>query len=143
MKEQIVSFEVAKLAKKLGFNWSCDNYYNEDGILNSYKDTIALDFFKGFARDYHGNKTYRAVDAEILYLLDHDNSDNTEILAPTQSFLQKWFREIHGIHVYAHYIKMRSGKTLYRYYIGEKPSERFKTYEEALEEGLLEALKLI
>lgn len=36
MKEEIISFEIAKLAKEKGFRWTTDNklFYNENGYLN-------------------------------------------------------------------------------------------------------------
>lgn len=69
--------------------------------------------------------------------------------APTQSLLQKWLREIHNIHVssFEDY-----GKTvlLIHYYDHENSRVElwsykgpYDTYEEALEKGLLGALKLI
>ena len=61
--------------------------------------------------------------------------------APTQSLLQKWFREEHGIDVYC----MPVGDDSYKWYnnIASHNPVLTGTYEEALEVGLQEALKLI
>ena len=68
---------------------------------------------------------------------------------PTQSVLARWLREKHGIHVepglmfmspynYGYKIK-RNAISM----IGSGISNKFETYEEAYEKGLLSALKLI
>lgn len=67
--------------------------------------------------------------------------------------LQKWLREIHNIHVCVD-ISLLKEWYVNIYNIQNKPSEfeqtyellneiNFKTYEEALEQGLYQALKLI
>jgi len=65
--------------------------------------------------------------------------------APTQSFLQKWIRETHNLDVI-----IASNLIGYAYLIYQRyPPKNFtnknvyQTYEEALEEGLLESLQLI
>lgn len=75
--------------------------------------------------------------------------------APEQSILQKWLREVHNLHIvikiishhgyYTNICDLNSFKKegfIKEEYIYES-SEKLKTYEEALEEGLQEALKLI
>jgi len=70
---------------------------------------------------------------------------------PTQSLLQRWLREIHNIEVVPgpHFKKLSYGCEVYHYtaknVTGYTPIElnSSETYEEALEEGLIEALKLI
>ncbi len=103
MQEQIISFQLAKLAKEKGFN-------NNIIIGNVYNNN------------------------------------------PTQSLLQRWLREVHNIFVNADYfhgykedrfyyeIKIKSDEN----YCGNQDSDdNVYTYEEALEIGLQEALKLI
>jgi hypothetical protein len=119
MEEQLITFETAKLAKEKGFDWiKSDNKW--------YEDNGNLDFsFQGY----------------------HENTEN-KITAPTQSLLQKWLREEHNIAVYnkpltdnsgrwSAYVDDMEGHHHITYYIYEA------TYEEALEKGLYEALKLI
>jgi hypothetical protein len=127
MEEQLISFETAVLAKEKGFD-----------IKTLYR-------FLG--------ETYREVD------LNCQLWDN-EYYAPTQSLLQKWLREVHGIHVqpyfYPNTISTREIKPeveIIRVFAKDgitksilPPSlrnEEFDTYEQAFEEGLLAALKLI
>ena len=114
MKEKIITFETAKLAKEKGFNEICEYGY--------------------FDRD----------DEIILDISDHNNSDNLDISAPTQALLQKWLREIHGIIIsinYNHEIKKYCA-TIEETYYYEFAYDWYLTYEEALEKGLLAALKL-
>ncbi len=73
---------------------------------------------------------------------------NEDIIIPTQSLLQRWLREVHNIQVYASSATINMlGK--YRDYIftvnGKSSDHRdgYDTYEEALEKGLQEGLKLI
>jgi hypothetical protein len=121
MKEQLVSFYTAKLAKDKGFDWECSLMYASNGNIC--------------------DKVY-----------DFDNW----CFAPTQSLLQKWLREKHGIIVFVkidlpkHFYISLTDKVniIYKYNIHKNnlldiKFHEFKTYEEALEKGLLEALKII
>jgi hypothetical protein len=88
-----------------------------------------------------------------------DWNDGVEyVSAPTQSLLQKWLREKHKLFVWVEPDEINK-KSMCTYFIqsmdesiviNEFSEPRFKTwimanktYEEALEKGLLEALKLI
>jgi len=125
MKEQLVSFDTAKLAKKKGFDIIQDKgYYNHGGI------------------------------ELVLWVVCEDYNDQKDfiVFAPTQSLLQKWLREEHDIVVYilphAPQKRIDVKVSLYSaclWYKNEYQSEvnSAKTYEEALEKGLQEALKLI
>ena len=71
------------------------------------------------------------------------------ISAPTQALLQKWIREIHGLHINIDlgigwgYQLIHAGwtkKPFSEKFVDEK---NFNTYEEALEEALYQALLLI
>lgn len=112
MKEQLISFQVAKLAKEKGFALSRFDYpkYCDEGKI-------------------------------------HNNNWNIGISAPTQSLLQHWLREKHII-VWC----VPSFKSWTCFYSKDDPAigltqvnntVSFGTYKEALEKGLLEALKLI
>ena len=110
MKDKLIEYSTAKLAKEKGFKKLCDFSYDEDGILT-------------------GN-------CEQSY----------NYVAPTQSLLQKWLREKHDIHITITSISQES----WQYHIqkpkdklGDNYEEDFENYEEALEVGLQEALKLI
>lgn len=128
MEEQLISFETAKLAKEKGFILSHPLYlYDKNGEILNLKKSFDL--------------------ARQTFLLD-----NTTILASTQSLLQKWLREVHKINIESNYLPNvekygclyipMSGKTKLSdlKYVDKR---RFDNYEEALELGLQEALKLI
>jgi len=129
MKEQLISFETAKLAKEKEFfdktsngeiRISQQNVYSPEGNLFSLEKAIFSSAFR---------------------LKDCYN-------APTQSLLQKWIREVHNIN-----ILISPSKTNYfiiMVYLDKHNNFQeydlqnyYKTYEEALETGLLEALKII
>lgn len=119
MTEQLISFEVAKLAKEKGYpqSKSKKGKYRQDGSIEKLGITGSV------------------VD---------DNDEWFE--ACSQSILARWLREVHKIFVtvsYNKHIKLgweshvdKKGMMEHSYYCNH-------SYEEALEEGLREALKLI
>jgi len=119
MEEQLITFETAKLAKEKGFNASC-------------------------------HELYRKMDNELIIGRNYaSNLTTTGCIAPTQSLLQKWLREEHKIHIdVIHFIDQPINNEIwpdcYQFFVdGEAFHPYCKTYEETLEHGLLEALKLI
>ena len=131
MEDTLIKFETAKLAKEKGFPQEPNKlkipYYNYKGE------------FKGDVKDWLRK-----------YLKNEDTSDVESVSAPTQSLLAKWLRERYNIHVTSQIGNLDFINT-YHYdirYIDKnkfkcKVKGNFKTYEEALEAGLQEALKLI
>ena len=129
MEETLVSFEVAKLAKEKGFTdvvgvFRGKHYYNYKGEL----DADQIDYLKAYVRQ-------------------EDTSLMESIAAPTQSLLQRWLREEHRVHLTVIH-RAYSGLDMideYDYLLQgtEVVYRHFKSYEEALEAGLKEALKLI
>lgn len=74
----------------------------------------------------------------------------TDIEFPTQSIVQKWLRETKGLHIgicYSHklfwYYEIMSVSNHVLVGLANRPSIHYNTYEEALEAGIQEALKLI
>jgi hypothetical protein len=128
MKEQLISFETAKLAKEKGFDEPCREYYNKDEEVESFR------YFAGDGSGWDKNST----------IVANDNYKDFPILAaPTQSFLQKWLREEHNIDIESR-VQIGSNAKRYFYYINcTSSSKSYTTYEEALEQGLLEGLKLV
>ena len=123
MKEQRIEFETAKLAKEKGFTESGDYplWYNSDGTPAN----IWSDFWNIKKEDYPSSQV---------------------ILRTTQSLLQKWLREVHNIAVYVSihdYYQEYHGKFYFKIYNFSTVSPYYDNYEEALEIGLQEALKLI
>lgn len=122
MKERIVNFETAKVAKQKGFDWKIKGCYRT-------KDGKLFDAVRKNSKDL-----------------------KTMVTAPTQSLLQKWIREEHHIHIGISYdwitydvlidhpdikpIKLIS-------MVSEGSEYTFTEYEEALEKGLIKALTLI
>lgn len=127
MKDQLISFDTAKLAKEKGFDWNVVNYYDKDKTKCSEYSDLGVNP-ENFNADFWNTKAFTPFYS-----------------APTQSLLQKWLREEHRIVVYVITSADRAFRNiLYDGYIGtELYIINKKTYEEALEEGLKEALKLI
>lgn len=119
MKDQIVSFKTAKLAKEKGFKGVCYYYY----------DNKVLKYTTGISQ----------VSTKDTYL------------APTQSLLQKWLREIHKIHIEITVHDFSDGyiwgsETVFsidKNHMHSQYDGEFKTYEEALESGIVHALNNI
>lgn len=155
MKNELISFETAKLAKEKGFNIECICYYND-----FYKDEIQDDIIKDnynskeydeevdkwLSGEYSEKDLFTGINNE--YKLDINLCKSRSYSAPTQSLLQKWLREVHNIDVWA--VPFINDKT-YTFVIFKSKLDimesqgvlEFNTYEEALEVGLQEALKLI
>lgn len=133
MKEQLVSIKTAKSAKKQGFKERCHYFFNEGSGWKIQED----------------------------YMLRQDKT----IEAPSQSLLQKWLREEKDVLVEVNFNdslyrklheaarKKVSSNYHYGIYTSIKDPEHvfekfwsddtFETYEEALEEGLQRALKMV
>lgn len=104
MKDELVKYETAVLAKEKGFIVLCKMFYDPN------------------------------------------------ISAPEQSLLQRWLREVHNIHIYVEPLFSDTGELKYAATIayedggfntGFEEDDLFETYEAALEDGLVESLKII
>ena len=132
MKDQLISFTTAKLAREKGFNANCFSLYTRA------KDQVPM-------YDYHATRLDKMHDGWNF------NSQTDIFSAPAQSLLQKWLRKKHNIYVYALPQYNLSDKIIWKVYYGRLNTSPFRyknkmaqdTYEEALESGLQEALKLI
>jgi rubrerythrin len=140
MKEDLISFKTAKLAKEKGFDWGCQDCYSDRGYLYSNGWCERLDdWFED--QDFFNSEIEEKQASEKYYT------------RPTQSLLQKWLREEHKINVEVTWMCEKwfcdvydlktpmPNKSMCKSLFNEK--EGFKTYEEALEKGLLEGLKSI
>ena len=132
-----VSFETAKLLKEMGFDKNTNEFYTTAGKLTGvmYYDPTP------------NNKT---IDTEWFSVLEKEST--AYCTAPTQSLLQKWLREVHNITVWVEPYTNGSSKCTFIWNRGILNNiwildtfsmKKHNTYEEALEAGLLEALKLI
>ena len=113
MQEKLVEFNTAVLAKQKGFNGKSNYYYAKSKTRVHY----------GIYNQLHSFK---------------------DIAAPTQSLLQKWLREVHKILLWVEPLAIDKWEFGINYPNGGfGDAKEYNTYEEALEIGLQEALKLI
>ena len=149
MKEQLISFETAKLAKEKGFNIYNDYFYCEEyGLCQLGEETLCV---------FNHPKTNKF---EMIYDCNSEFEEGERFYASTQSLLQKWLREVHNLYVESHHDLTVDGKSIQYYtswgFLQQKDIngnqnvngwydeyDDWKTYEEALEIGLQEGLKLI
>ena len=126
MEDTRVTFETAKLAKEKGFDALCYDAFNSKGNLYS----------NGWCEYLYDNKVEIPFRSGVL--------ESKDVLAPTQSILAKWLREEHNIHLIAYKnINIDGYDWCYITTDGITNINSYKTYEEAYEIGLQEALKLI
>ena len=167
MKEQLINFETAKLAKEKDFNILQHSYYFEDGEFkeNSLKGTNGYygeeyEFNLSEFNENWNDKWLTKKTGDRCFGCSKQKGYLETFSAPTQSLLQRWLREVHNIYVES-YHDLTSDGTKIQFYTSwgflqqkDKNGNRnvngwydeyndWKTYEEALEIGLQEALKLI
>jgi hypothetical protein len=135
MKDEIVSFEVAKLAKEKGFDLACYDCFNSRGHSYSNGWCERLDDF------FEDGIFYNSI-------VESKQMAEEYFVAPTQSLLQRWLREEHNTHITVDCKNTKHSKGMFSIYVGNN-NETVHTYfghvsyEEALEKGLLQALKFI
>ena len=165
MTEQLISFETAVLAKEKGFimftpntkSASINNRNHKDEHYSFYQDARNCDYEEDLKH------------LKVLQLKEKIGTNSSEIYtllieygvikgtlssgmkaysAPTQSLLQKWLREKYGLHIQIlEYNKdgsliieiLRDKIEIFR----KMTNFNLVEYEQALEKGLYEALKLI
>lgn len=152
MEETLIGFQVAKLAKEKKFPQNLFNtsWYNELGNKNGRTDLNK----KGeeFSEVYPNEPSFYGTAIKK----EHKNEFKLEsFIAPTQSLLQKWIREVHNIHICidTRWNNFEKQEIIHEPWIKDMrkvgPSKKIYTlpsivsYEEALEEALLQALNLI
>jgi len=135
MEEQLISIKTAILAKEKGFK----------------PDSPSTDYVKGFT------ETYIITDDEIIEyeeseIQEEDYGREGYYLRPSQSLLQKWLREKHNIIIIPLPKEQYPDKKLtneYNILVYENNKQidyfdgTYWGYEEALETGLQNCLKLI
>ena len=129
MKEQLINYDTAILAKAKGFDVPVRyGVYGKQMKLTTH-------YFKHHQEDINWNVSTK----------QQMHSNATSV--PTQSLLQRWLREVHLYHIYP----KQDYQNNWFYKIIGVDHEIFsltsylayKTYEEALEKALQEALNLI
>ena len=123
IEESYVSFETAKLLKEAGFDVRCTSQYTEGKCI---------------------------WDTDYLY---NFNQDEFNYSRPTQALAARWLREVHHTNVYAcfDYEKFDERKWFFtreHTMVNDDSAvycsiTNYNSYEEALEAGLREAIKLI
>ena len=121
IEEQFVSFNTAKMLKEVGFNVSCRYSYDNVG---------------GFR-----------------WLKIRELTPKEWIPCPTQALAARWLREKHRISLNVAFVQPSIDGDMWRYFVGKmddmiweseyKTSRKYVTYEQAMEAGLREAIKLI
>jgi hypothetical protein len=147
MQEPLISEKVAKLAREKGFDLIVNSHYSTYDNEGNFNLILRRD--DQYVGKQNFNKSFGAYIAhkdEILYS------------APTQSLLQTWLRDKHKIHIeinpnfdnegdeeesWTMVYYSRFDNSLYEDAFKCISSKHYKTFEEALEQGLYETLKLI
>lgn len=129
IQEEFVTLETAKLLKEKGFKEDVFTFYEVDCVEGDMILSETYDESENF------------------------NEKNDCLSAPTQSLAQKWLRETKNIHIcvyncacgYGYEISKADNGTHITSSVYEGPNDggEWDTYEEALEAGIWEALKLI
>ncbi|MEO3534148.1 hypothetical protein ABG835_04905 [Phocaeicola vulgatus] len=129
MTEEFVTLETAKLLKEKGFKEDVFTFYEVDCVEGDMILSETYDESENF------------------------NEKNDCLSAPTQSLAQKWLRETKNIHIcvyncacgYGYEISKADNGTHITSSVYEGPNDggKWDVYEDALEAGLQEALKLI
>ena len=130
LKEKLISFETAILAKEKGFKNACDWFVNKDNAYIFMPDLL-----------YPNNSEFSYNPEEDPEVIEWEEMMKTLALAPTLSFLQTWLREICKINVYCTPSDFEEG--VWYNNIASHNSVFTGTYEEALGAGLYQALKLV
>lgn len=123
MRDELIKYETAKLAKEKGFNLKVYNYFQIGTISKGVEE--------------HSTKYINDINTTF--------KESAMFSRPTQGLLQRWLREMHDLtfSVYPNQDgEWTCNMTSIKKYVLMN-TEYGKTYEKALELGLLEALKLI
>lgn len=126
MKDEFVTLETAKALKDKGFDWKCNSIITIGGTIRSYESP-----------------------QDISYLTEIEGKPY-EFLLPTLHLAQKWLREAENLHIEISYMYgdywIYDILTIPRHNLvglSDRPLVHYKSYGEALEAGIQEALKLI
>ena len=152
MQEKIVKFKTAKLARKKGFYPSS---YEIKNVPEDFYYEVSDSRRYVYAHLNGNNKN--EVELVLPFVFKEQNLDYIYLCdAPTQSLLQKWLREVHNVYVVSRPSNtddgLKKSKFVSEIYFNHRMRglygqhnvvDYFSSYEEALEKGLQEALKLI
>ena len=150
--ETLITFKTAKLAKDKGFD-----IYQKNVYVETLEHTLEMG--RG------GDCTFPAHEPRILKNRGFDKWHIVHCQAPSQSVLQKWLREEYNIRIFCTFETIDDSETAWVWDIVKDNIEGngrkkdtwdfydrwdsfsymmwWKDYEEAMEEGLFQALNLI
>ena len=126
MIEELVTLETAKMLKDKGFNWKCEHLIDRNKVITKYDIPQSM-------------IVCMEIDGELV-----------EFLCPALYVAQKWLRQEKTLHIEISY--MYGNYWIYDILtipehdlvgLSDRPIIHYGTYEEALEAGIQEALKLI
>ena len=138
IEEQFVSFDTAKMLKEAGFEEMVNSCFMYDDKAHEYE----YEFVNGYA-------------IVKKALRDNYNGYENTISRPTQALAAMWLREVHHLNVYAcfdyvcfddgerKWFFMRENTMINDYTSVYCSIISYDSYEQALEAGLQEAVKLI
>lgn len=135
MQEEIINLETAKLAANKGFSERQSQYFDETGEL--------VELYECYCND-------RDVNLCSCGAIETYDAGKTGIQAPSQALLQKWLRSLNTPIIVTPTTDFVAWEVEIQHpdkdliYIRNNSAGRWmNSYEEALEIGLYEALKLI
>lgn len=151
MTDTLISFETAKLAREKGFKELVSTYYLEGGIKREERVYIHYNIDESFYVELDeflenfNNEFKETLDGDRCLGCDHKKY-LVRYSAPTQLLLQKWLIQNYKIHAfvmptcnyYNTFIINCNNKL-----VSTKRFGIYKSYEEALEQVLIQGLKLI
>lgn len=152
MKEDLITFKTAKLAKEKMFDLATYTAYIGGKFHENEDEPNGYDGYDLASKENWNKKGWIFTkDGKACFGCQNNPKYFEAYTVTTQSLLQKWLREKKGIVVVVfiddnqntdgveYYSNVYSNNGLDDYFT----SVEFKGYEEALEEGLQESLKLI
>ena len=151
MEEELITFETAKLAKEKGFTMFKDSF--KSALIDSRNyDVQRYSFYRVIKEEQMLNLNVGTNSSNISGLWESYNDKDFRVqknyFAPTQSLLQKWLREVHNIKLW---VEFNYTREWFSYYLDKYDDKKIilqkdirnQSFEEALEVGLQEGLKLI
>ena len=137
MEDTLVSSKLAKLVKQKGCHVFSKRFYCEQyGLCELGEESLLV---------HIGTKDFR-----VIYDVNSEFGITEFFYAIRLDQLQTWLRNVHKIHIYIEPFFDSEGSDIPHFcpWVVYKPCETeepiyYKTYEEALEAGLLAALELI
>jgi len=97
MKDELIEFKTAALAKEKGFNIETYALYSAGELFNPEDSSISV----------------LGIPDDSLHKFNHNKCVDSTCSAPTQSLLQKWLREIHKIDVCSYKFYHGKFETMY------------------------------